>query len=152
MSQPNQNRHLQDLSKKHYCLNCHVHLLERFDFFIFMYNRGYKDIAVGFCFWWYLHHAALDLLQWAEGTCHHDTFLRSHLFLHSRSWLLLVLVVQHIQPEIKHIRPEEFVRRNSEYSVSHINQLLFMQFALSSKTGERGHSCQYLLYIVFRHM
>ena len=105
MSQPNQNRHLPDLIKKHYCLNCCVHLLERFRLLMYLYNRDYKDIAVRFCFWWYLqwcHQTAHYLLQWAEGTSYHDSFLRSHLFLHSRSWFLPVLFVQHIQSEKTH--------------------------------------------------
>ena len=100
-------------------MNCCVHLLERVDLFIYMYNRGYKYIAVRYCFWWYLqlrHQTAHYLLQWAEGTSYHDNFLRSHLFLHSRSWFLPVCVVQRIQPEMKHTRFEEFVRRNSAYS------------------------------------
>jgi hypothetical protein len=127
--QPNQNRHLSGLSKKHYCLNCRVHLLERFDLLICMYNRGYKDIALGFCYWWYLQwrlHTAHYLFQWAEGTSYHDTFLRSHLFLHSRSWFLPVLVVQHIHSEMKHIRLQEFVRRNSEYSDTFLCSVHFL--------------------------
>ena len=107
MSQPNQNRKLSDLIKKPYYLNCCVHLLERFDMLIYLCNRGYKDIAVRFCFWWYLqwrHQTAHCLLQWAEGTSYHDSFLRSHLFLHSRSWFLPVLFVQHIQSEMKDLR------------------------------------------------
>jgi hypothetical protein len=129
VSQPNQNRHVPDLIKNNYCLNCCVHLLERVDLLICMYNRGYKYIAVGFCFWWYLqwrHQTAHYLLQWAEDTSYHDSFLRSHLSLHSRSWLLPVLVVQHVQSEMKHIRLEEFVRKNSEYSDAFLCSVHFL--------------------------
>jgi hypothetical protein len=38
------------------------------------------------------------------------------------------------------------------FSIAIVIRCFFMQCALSSRTGERGHSYQYLHYLVLRHM
>ena len=121
-----------DLIKKHYCLNCCVHLLERFHLLMVLTmtpSNSTLFIAVSrgyFIPWQFPKKSSVSTLQIM-------------------------------------IPPSPFCTAYSVWNETHkswgicekkqwIFRCFFMQCALSSRTGERGHSYQYLHYLVLRHM